>query len=110
MTHKIGAIEGALHRGAEAVAGAHGDVADATARVRALLEALRWEGEAAKAYNRMLDTWIADAGKLNAVLVELERAMRQAEADRAAREEENVGTIAALGTTIGGLGTLMTEV
>lgn len=109
MSHKIAAVEGSLLRGAEAVAGAHADVADSTARVRAQLEALRlqWQGGAAKAYDRMLDTWAADAARLNAILVELETAMRQAEADRAALEAENTGLIGALGSVLGGLGDVM---
>lgn len=106
-TRTIGAHEGALVRGAEAVAGAHADVADATGRIGAILGGLREEGEAAKAYNLLLDTWIRDGDKLNAILVDLEAALRQAEADRVAREDQNTSVINGLGSTLGSVDALM---
>lgn len=104
MTGKISATEGALRRGAEAVVGAHGDIAASVRRVQTELNDLAslWQGDAAKAYSHMLTTWNDDAHRLNAVLVALEEALRATERDQVTVEAQNKSTIAGLNSMMAG--------
>ncbi|MBA8815029.1 WXG100 family type VII secretion target [Microbacterium halimionae] len=102
MSEQISAQEGALVRGAEAVSGAHLDIADSTNRVRSELDQIQaiWSGDAARAYGEMVNTWTAGAARINLTLVRLEEALRLTHRDQSALEENHQ-------TTIGGLGAMM---
>jgi WXG100 family type VII secretion target len=104
MNDRISAEEGALARGAQAVAGAHLDIADSTQRVLSELDELRahWVGPAAGSYTQLVNDWTAGARKLNDVLVHLEDALRGTAADQAAVEERHGSTISGLGALLGG--------
>lgn len=104
MSEKISAQEGALLRGAEAVSGAHMDIADSTKRVQTELEQLQsmWSGDAAKAYTEMMQTWSAGATHINATLVHLEEALRATHQDQVVVEEQHQATISGLGSMMGG--------
>lgn len=104
MNDRISAGEGALARGAEAVSGAHLDIHDSTRRVLAELDDLRahWSGGAAGSYGRLVQEWSAGATTLNAVLVELETALRATDRDQQAVEENHRTTIGGLSAMLGG--------
>ncbi|KAA9132164.1 WXG100 family type VII secretion target [Microbacterium caowuchunii] len=104
MSKEISAAEGALRRGAEAVAGAHIDIADSTRRVQAELDQILsiWTGDAARSYSEMMQTWTIGANRINATLVHLETALRQTERDQSALEDQHRSTIGGLGAMMGG--------
>lgn len=104
MSDRISAAEGALRRGAEAVAGAHTDIADSAGRVLSELDDLRahWAGDAATSYSGLVQDWSAGARRLNDVLLRLEGALRATASDQEANEEQHGTTIRGLGTMLGG--------
>ena len=104
MSDRISAVEGALARGAQVVSGAHADIHDSTARVLAELDELaaHWAGDAAQSYSQLVSDWSAGAHKLNAVLVQLEAALRATDHDQQANEEQHRSTIGGLGALLGG--------
>ncbi|WP_460772936.1 WXG100 family type VII secretion target [Microbacterium sp. GXF7504] len=104
MTKKISATEGALLRGAEAVSGAHADIAASTARVRNELEDLQsaWSGDAAKAYRELMTEWTTGANRINRTLVHLQEALRATHGDQVAVEDAHRQTISGLGSMMGG--------
>jgi WXG100 family type VII secretion target len=104
MSERISAEEGALARGAQAVAGAHADILGSTRRVLAELDDLgaTWLGDAAASYAALVTDWTAGADRLNAVLVELEGALQGTARDQEAAEETHQTTIGGLGALLGG--------
>lgn len=104
MDNKISVTEGALLRGAEAVSGAHVDIADSTRRVLSELDQIQsvWSGDAAKAYTQMVSTWTANAQRINDTLTHLETALRATHSDQAAVEQSHQSTIRGLGSLMGG--------
>lgn len=104
MNDRISAGEGALARGAEAVSGAHADIADSTRRVLDELDELRghWSGDAAGSYATLVSEWSAGASRLNDVLVGLASALRATARDLEASEEAHRTTIHGLGAMLGG--------
>ncbi|WP_296197552.1 WXG100 family type VII secretion target [uncultured Microbacterium sp.] len=104
MNDKISATEGALVRGAEAVSGAHVDIAESTRRVSSELDQICaiWQGDAARAYGEMMTTWTAGAARINQTLVHLEEALRATHRDQVATEETHQSTILGLGSMMGG--------
>ena len=104
MSEQISATEGALLRGAEAVSGTHLDITDATKRVQAELEQIQaiWQGDAARSYTEMMNSWTAGAHRINQTLVHLEEALRHTHNDQNALEEQHQSTIGGLGAMMGG--------
>ena len=104
MSSKISATEGALLRGAEAVTGAHADIADSTRRVQQELEQLQslWAGDAANTYAEMMTSWTTGATRINQTLVRLAEALRATHRDQVAVETEHQQTISGLGSIMGG--------
>ncbi|MDQ1123584.1 WXG100 family type VII secretion target [Microbacterium trichothecenolyticum] len=104
MSERISAAEGALARGAEAVMGAHADIADSARRVLAELDELSatWSGEAATSYGVLVNEWTAGANRLNDVLITLSTALTATARDQEAVEEQHRTTIHGLGALLGG--------
>jgi WXG100 family type VII secretion target len=104
MTDRISSVEGALARGAQVVSGAHADIHDSTRRVLAELDELRgqWSGDAAGAYGGLVSQWAEGATRVNAVLVQLEQALRATDRDQQALEQQHGSTIGGLGALLGG--------
>lgn len=104
MSDRISAGEGALARGAEAVMGAHADIADSARRVLAELDELgaTWSGDAAASYGVLVNQWTAGANRLNDVLVTLSAALTATARDQEAVEEQHGATIRGLGSMLGG--------
>ncbi|WP_270352003.1 WXG100 family type VII secretion target [Microbacterium testaceum] len=104
MSDRILVGEGALASGAEAVTGAHADIADSTRRVLDELDELRgtWSGDAATAYGVLVNEWTAGANRLNDVLITLSSSLRATARDQEAVEESHGATIQGLGAMLGG--------
>jgi WXG100 family type VII secretion target len=103
MTDRIAATAGALRAGAEAVNTAHGDVAEAVARIDREIDELgpAWQGAAHDAYLAMARQWQADVRTLQTSLAELEEALRATERDQAANEQEHLQVISGLNGMMG---------
>lgn len=98
-TEKIGALEGALLKGADAVNEAKAGIDGRVAFVRGELEQARqfWTGPAGSAFDGLMKRWDEQTTKLNRVLIDLEDALRGTHQDKTALEDSSVSTIAGLG-------------
>jgi Proteins of 100 residues with WXG. len=99
-TQKIGALEGALLKGADAVGEAKSGIDGRIAFVRGELEQARqfWTGPAGSAFDGLMRRWDEQTTKLNRVLIDLEDALRGTDKDKAALEDSSVSTITGLGS------------
>lgn len=99
-TQKIGALEGALLKGADAVNEAKAGIDGRISFVRGELEQARqfWTGPAGTAFDSLMRRWDDETTKLNKVLIDLEDALRGTQADKSALEESTVSTITGLGS------------
>lgn len=100
MAGIISAEEGALKAGADAVAEAKKNIDGQIKTVHKEIERLSgfWTGAAAVAFTDLLGTWDRKASTLNAVLDNLEDALRGTEKAQAASEQAHQQTIAGLGS------------
>jgi WXG100 family type VII secretion target len=103
MAANISAEEGALHRGAQAVAEAKAGIDRQIARVRSEIEQVggMWTGSAAVQYTSMMTEWDAKTKKLNAVLDTLEESLVGTSRDQAATEDSHKQTINSLQSMMG---------
>jgi WXG100 family type VII secretion target len=103
MAEVISAEEGALRRGAQAVAETKQGIDQQVKKVRGEIEQLRgfWQGGAAVAFTGLMSRWDEQARSLNEVLVTLEAALSGTEKDQAATEESHQSTISGLGSMMG---------
>lgn len=99
MTPVISAEEGALRAGAAAVNKTKEAIDLEVRKVRGEIEQIRgfWTGAAAGAYTNLMNRWDEQSTKLNAILLELEAALRGTEDAQASDEESGVQTISGLG-------------
>ncbi len=99
----ISAEEGALQRGAQAVAEAKVGIDKQISHVRSEIETVggMWTGAAAVQYTRLMTEWDAKTKKLNAVLDTLEASLVGTSRDQAATEESHQQTISGLSGLMG---------
>jgi WXG100 family type VII secretion target len=103
MAEQISAEEGALLRGAQAVADAKSAIDQKIAFVRGEIDTVggMWTGPAAGKFTQLMGEWDAKTKKLNAVLDTLEASLRGTANDQAAVDEQHQATIAGLGSMMG---------
>lgn len=104
MSDIIAAGENTLIEGANAVNTAKSAIDTNIGAVRSDMEELKsiWTGAAAMSFTQLMTNWNDKAKKLNAVLVDLEDALRGTQRDQAASEEAHQQTIASLGSMMNG--------
>lgn len=104
MANTISAEEGALKKGADSVKTAKETIDRHTSRVRSEIESLRsyWTGTAAGAFTQLMARWDGQTTKLNAVLIELENALRGTERDQAETEDSQTQIITGLSSMMSG--------
>ena len=103
MAERISAEEGALQRGAQAVADAKSAIDQKVAFVRGEIETVggMWTGPAATKFTQMMSEWDTKTKKLNAVLDTLETSLKGTAQDQAATDDEHQQTISGLSSMMG---------
>lgn len=98
MADVIAAQEGALARGAAAVASAKSGIGQQVQRVQGEIEQAGsyWSGPAASAYTRMMQQWNEQTTKLNNILNTLEDALRGTQRDQASDEERHQQAVSSI--------------
>lgn len=99
----ISAEEGALQRGAQAVADAKVGIDRQIAHVRSEIEQVggMWTGAAAAQFTSLMGEWDQKTKKLNAVLDTLEGSLSGTAKDQAATEDSHTQTISGLSSMMG---------
>ncbi|WP_159809627.1 WXG100 family type VII secretion target [Cellulomonas citrea] len=103
MAEQISAEEGALQRGAQAVADAKAGIDQRVSFVRSEIETVgsMWTGPAAARFTQLMAEWDTKTKKLNAVLDTLEASLRGTAQDQASTDESHQQTIAGLASIMG---------
>ncbi|GIG27058.1 WXG100 family type VII secretion target [Cellulomonas denverensis] len=103
VAERISAEEGALARGAVAVADAKSAIDQKVAGVRGEIEQVggMWTGPAAGKFTQLMAEWDAKTRKLNAVLDTLEASLQGTARDQAATDESHQQTISGLSSMMG---------
>lgn len=104
MAETISAEEGALKKGADSVQTAKETIDRHTTRVRREIEQLGayWTGSAAGAFTQLMNRWDGQTNKLNAILLDLESALRGTERDQAETEDAQTQIISGLNSMMSG--------
>ncbi|QIM19347.1 WXG100 family type VII secretion target [Leucobacter coleopterorum] len=104
MANTISAEEGALRKGQQAVADAKQGIDAQTKAVRNKIQEMSgyWKGAAAGAFTQLMNSWDTETVKLNNVLIELERSMKDTETDQAQTEDSHQQAIRNLGAMMSG--------
>lgn len=104
MANTISAEEGALLKGQRAVADAKRGIDGHTKKVRGQIQEMSgyWTGAAAGAFTQLMNSWDAETAKLNNILLELERSMKDTETDQAQTEDSHQQAIRNLGSVMSG--------
>jgi len=103
VAEKISAEEGALQRGAQAVADAKSGIDQRVSTVRSEIETVggMWTGPAAARFTQLMSEWDTKTKKLNAVLDTLEASLRGTAQDQQATDEQHQQTIGNLAGMMG---------
>lgn len=103
MAENISAEEGALARGAQAVADARTGIDKQVAFVRSEIETVgsMWTGPAAGRFVQLMAEWDTKTKKLNTVLDTLEASLTGTARDQQATDEQNQQTISGLSSMMG---------
>lgn len=103
MVERISAEEGALARGAQAVADARTGIDNRVRAVQGELDQVSgyWQGANATSYVAMVNSWREKTAKLNAVLNTLEDALRGTASDQQVVAEDNASAIGQITSLMG---------
>ncbi|MFC8191284.1 WXG100 family type VII secretion target [Cellulomonas sp. NPDC057328] len=103
MAENISAEEGALARGAQAVADARQGIDNRVAQVRREIETVggMWTGPAASRFTQLMAEWDTKTKKLNSVLDQLEASLTGTARDQQATDEQTQQTISGLNSMMG---------
>ena len=103
MADKISAEEGALARGAQAVADARSGIDNRVRAVQGELDQVSgyWQGSNATSYVAMVNSWREKTAKLNAVLNTLEDALKGTATDQQALSDDNASAIGHISSLMG---------
>lgn len=101
----IGAGEGALKAGADAVLEARAAIKNKANEVRDQVDATRgrWVGQGSEDFRALMSQWDAKAENMLKVLDNLADALGATEKDRAAQEESVSSSVSSLGSAMSGI-------
>jgi WXG100 family type VII secretion target len=103
VADKISAEEGALARGAQAVADARSGIDSRVRAVQGELDQVSgyWQGPNATSYVAMVNSWREKTSKLNAVLNTLEDALKGTASDQQVVADDNASAIGHISSLMG---------
>lgn len=104
MAETISAEDGALRKGADAVASARAAIKARTREVNDSVNGSRsWDSPASREFLKLMESWDTKAEDLLKVLDRLEEALGGADKDQQANEESSQSTITGLGSAMSGI-------